>query len=167
MAKRTHMYRARVAWTGRGQSPSFRNHVRSYEMTADGKPAIAGSSEPVFRGDSARWNPEDLFVASLSSCHHLWYMGLCAAAGIEVLSYEDSAEGVMEEEAKNGAGQFVEVVLRPRVVLAPGSDVQKAEQLHHRAHENCFIARSVNFSVVHRPSTEIAPVSEQPAAHES
>ncbi len=87
-------------------------------------------------------------------------MGLCAAAGLVVLSYEDAAEGIMVEEEAGGAGQFVQVTLRPRVVLAPGSDSQKAESLHHTANENCFIARSVNFPVSHEPIVEVATRAE-------
>ena len=153
---RQHTYRMHLVWTGREASASFRNHVRSYTMTMPGKPAIAGSSDPVFRGDASRWTPEDLLVASLSSCHHLWYMGLCAAAGIVVVSYEDAAEGLMIEEGANGPGQFERVTLRPRVRLAPGADKQKAEQLHRMAHKHCFIARSVNFPVHHEPIVEFA-----------
>jgi organic hydroperoxide reductase OsmC/OhrA len=134
----------------------FGKHDRSYDLQAPGKPKIAGSSDAVFRGHPSRWNPEDLLVASLSACHHLWYMGLCAAAGIVVLAYEDAADGMMIEEEANGAGQFVHVTLRPRVTLAPGSDRQKALALHHTAHERCFIARSVNFPVEHAPIVEIA-----------
>jgi organic hydroperoxide reductase OsmC/OhrA len=134
---------------GRGtdKAVSFRNHNRSYQINSPGKPSIPGSSDPVFRGDASRWNPADLFLPSLSACHQLWYLGLCASAGIVVLAYEDAAEGMMIEEEAGGAGQFVQVTLRPRVTLAAGSDKEKAQALHHSAHENCFIARSVNFPV--------------------
>jgi organic hydroperoxide reductase OsmC/OhrA len=157
MAGQTHHYSTRLVWTGgKDSTGSFRNHVRAYEISAPGKPVIAGSSDAVFRGDAGRWNPEDLLVASLSACHKLWYMGLCAAAGIVVLAYEDAADGTMVEEEAGGGGQFVKVTLRPRVTLAPGSDRRKAESLHHTAHKNCFIARSVNFPVVHEPVVEVA-----------
>jgi organic hydroperoxide reductase OsmC/OhrA len=149
MTSRSHRYEARLIWTGGGSADAkaFRNHNRSYRLDAPGKPAIAGSSDAIFRGDTARWNPEDLLIASLSACHHLWYMGLCAAAGIVVLAYEDDADGEMIEEEVDGPGQFVRVTLRPRVVLAPGGDRAKALALHETAHQNCFIARSVNFPV--------------------
>ncbi len=158
MARREHHYRAHLVWTGGAdKTVSFRNHNRSYEINSQGKPSIPGSSDGVFRGDASRWNPEDLLVASLSACHQLWYLGLCAAAGIVVLAYEDEAEGTMEEEEHGGAGQFIRVTLRPRVTLAPGSDREKAMALHHTAHEKCFIARSVNFPVDHVPLVEVAP----------
>jgi organic hydroperoxide reductase OsmC/OhrA len=159
---RRHHYKTRLVWTG-GQHPvtSFRNHVRAYEISSPEKPTIMGSSDPVFRGDARRWNPEDLLVASLSACHKLWYMGLCAAAGIVVLSYEDDAEGMMMEEP-SGAGQFAWVTLRPAVTLAPGSDRQMAMSLHHKASANCFIARSMNFPVRHEPVVEIAETTSPP-----
>jgi organic hydroperoxide reductase OsmC/OhrA len=156
MADRRHHYSTHLVWTGAAETRSFRNHIRAYEVSAPGKPDIAGSSDPVFRGDATRWNPEELLVASLSACHKLWYMGLCAAAGIVVLAYEDRAEGTMVEQEAGGAGQFVQVTLRPHVTLAVGSDRQTAERLHEAAHAKCFIARSVNFPVVHEPVVEIA-----------
>jgi organic hydroperoxide reductase OsmC/OhrA len=158
MTHRQHRYRVQLRWTGNeGTDPvPFRNHLRAYQLSATGKPSIFGSSDTVFRGDSSRWNPEDLLVASLSACHQLWYLGLCAEAGIAVTAYEDEAEGVMEEERAGGAGQFTKVVLRPRVTVAPGADLKKAEALHHTAHERCFIARSVNFPVTHVPLVTMA-----------
>ena len=83
---------------------------------------------------------------SLAACHKLWYLHLCAEAGVVVTAYVDDATGIMEESA-DGGGQFVEVTLKPRVSLAPGSDAAKALSLHHEAHSKCFIARSVNFPV--------------------
>jgi organic hydroperoxide reductase OsmC/OhrA len=154
MAEKRHTYQVHLNWMGAGGS--FRNHDRSYELSAPGKPPIAGSSDAVFRGDSTKWNPEDLLVASLCACHQLWYLGLCAAAGIVVTGYEDDAEGVMVEASPGGAGQFEKLVLRPRVTLAPGSDLVEAARLHDVAHSNCFIARSVNFPVTHDAIVEIA-----------
>lgn len=155
---RLHHYRIGLTWTGNATTAeAFRKHDRSYQLTAPGKPPIAGSSDPVFRGDGSLWNPEDLLVASLSACHQLWYLGLCAAAGIIVLSYEDDAEGTMLEERPGGAGQFVRVTLRPRVILAPGSEMEKALALHNTAHEKCFVARSVNFPVDLDCVVDVAP----------
>lgn len=159
MGGRSHLYRTHLIWTGAdgdADAKAFRNHNRSYRVEASGKPDIAGSSDKIFRGDAARWNPEDMLVASLSACHHLWYMGLCAAAGIVVLAYEDDADGEMTEEEPGGAGQFVRVTLRPRVTLAPGADRGKALMLHETAHKNCFVARSVNFPVESEPTVVVA-----------
>ncbi|MBS0641834.1 MAG: OsmC family protein [Proteobacteria bacterium] len=151
MAPRSHIYRTHLTWTGADAGVAFRNHRRDHRITVAGKPPLEGSCDPIFRGDATRWNPEDLLVASLSACHQLWYLGLCAAAGVDVLSYEDAAEGTMVEESAGGAGQFTEVVLRPKVVVAAGTDLAKAVALHEAAHERCFIARSVNFPVRHDP----------------
>jgi len=145
---RRHSYTVTVTWTGNtgtGTS-SYRDYQRSYDISAAGKSSIAGSSDPAFRGEGARWNPEELLVASLSACHELWFLHLCADAGIVVEAYADQAAGIMDEAA-DGGGQFVEVVLRPRVRPAPGSDRDKIQLLHHEAHAKCFIARSVNFPV--------------------
>jgi organic hydroperoxide reductase OsmC/OhrA len=145
---RQHSYAVAVTWTGNtGTGTSgYRNYERSHDISASGKHTIPGSSDPAFRGDAARWSPEDLLVASLSACHKLWYLHLCAEAGVVVEAYVDEAVGVMEESA-DGGGQFIEVVLKPRVRIAQGCDQAKALALHHAAHAKCFIARSVNFPV--------------------
>jgi organic hydroperoxide reductase OsmC/OhrA len=141
-----HRYQATIAWTGnRGTGTNnYDAYSRDHEIQCPGKPVIAVSSDPAFRGDPNRYNPEELLVASISSCHMLWYLHLCADAGVIVTAYEDAAEGRMEETA-DGSGRFIEVVLRPNVTIAPGADAALAERLHARAHEKCFIANSVNF----------------------
>jgi organic hydroperoxide reductase OsmC/OhrA len=150
---RQHAYAVTVTWTGNTGTGTagYRAYERSHEISAAGKSMIAGSSDPSFRGDQTRWNPEELLVASLSACHQLWYLHLCAEAGVVVLAYMDEAVGVMKE-AGDGSGQFVEVTLRPRVSLAAGCDKAKAHSLHHDAHAKCFIARSVNFPVTCEPT---------------
>lgn len=149
---RRHSYTVTTTWTGNtGTGTSgYRDYARCHEISSTEKPSIPGSSDPAFRGDRTRWNPEELLVASLSACHKLWYLHLCAEAGVVVENYADEAVGVMEESA-DGGGQFVEVILRPRVELASGSDQAKARSLHHDAHAKCFIARSVNFPVKCEP----------------
>ena len=151
--QREHTYNINVEWTGNtGKGTSdYRSYRRDHEINVQGKPSILGSSDPKFRGDPARYNPEELLVSALSSCHMLWYLHLCADAGIVVVSYEDRAEGAMEESAE-GSGRFVRVTLRPHVRVK--TSVEKAELLHHRAHELCFIANSVNFPVYHQAVTE-------------
>jgi len=143
-----HRYRASITWTGNpGHDTSRRgDHSRNHEIAIAGKPTIAGSSDPGFRGDPARHNPEELLVASLSACHMLWYLALCGKAGIVVTAYVDHAEGTMVEDA-TGGGHFTNVVLRPEITLAPGSDRDRADALHHDAHEKCFVSQSVNFPV--------------------
>ena len=148
-----HRYSVVVEWTGNtGTGTSgYRDYQRRYEISAGTlKPPIPGSSDPTFRGDPARWNPEELLVASVSACHKLWYLHLCAEAGIVVVAYVDHAAGVMQE-TPDGSGSFTRVILRPKITLTAGSDMAKARELHHAAHAKCFIANSVNFPVEHEP----------------
>ncbi len=149
---REHRYSITIDWSGNlgSGTSSYRAYSRNYEIQAKGKPHIGGSSDPAFHGDAARWNPEELLVASLSSCHKLWYLHLAAEAGIIVTAYSDNTIGVMEERA-DGSGRFTQVVLRPTVTVANGSDMESAAALHRVAHEKCFIANSVNFPIVCEP----------------
>jgi organic hydroperoxide reductase OsmC/OhrA len=149
---REHRYSITVDWSGNlGSGTSgYNDYSRDHDIAATGKPHIRGSSDPAFRGDPARWNPEELLVASLSTCHKLWYLHLAAEHGIIVTAYTDQAEGVMEEQP-DGSGRFTRVVLRPTVTLMPGADRERANALHHVAHEKCFVANSVNFPVACEP----------------
>lgn len=152
-----HTYATSLRWSGnRGEgTASYRGYGREHVISAPGKPDLAASSDPAFRGDSSRWNPEELLVAALSSCHLLFYLHLCADAGVVVVDYEDDAGGVMVQGA-DGGGEFREVVLRPRVTVAEEAMVEAAVAQHARAHGLCFIARSVNFEVRHEPLVEAA-----------
>lgn len=154
----THEYKVQVTWTGnRGAGTSgYRAYSRAHEVSATGKAIIQGSSDPAFRGDPDRWNPEELLVASLSQCHMLWYLHLCATDGVVVTSYVDRPIGTMQESDGQG-GRFVEVVLRPRVTVAAPAMVARAEALHAEANRLCFIANSLNFPVRHRPEVVVEP----------
>ena len=156
MSGRTHRYELALVWTGnRGEgTASYRAYSRDHEVTADGRPAIPGSSDPAFRGDPARWNPEQLLVASLSECHLLEYLHLCSVSGVVVVAYEDNPDGVMTE-TEDGGGRFTEVTLRPLVTVADASMTDAALDLHGRAHELCFIASSVGFPVRHEPEIRL------------
>lgn len=156
MAHGEHKYHVEVLWTGnRGSGTSgYGTYGRDHLIRADHKPDIPGSSDPAFRGDPTRWNPEDLLVASASACHKLWYLHLCADAGIVVLDYVDRAEGTMEES--KGTGRFASIVLRPHVTIQRGGDPAEAERLHHVAHEKCYIANSVNFPITCEPAITVA-----------
>lgn len=145
-------YQARVVWTGNlGPGTSgYREYSRDHDIVIPGRPVISGSSEPAFRGDPSRQNPEGMLVASLSACHMLWYLHLCAMAGVVVMGYEDEASGTMSLDA-GGGGRFKSVELHPKVTVARASDMGKAEGLHKAAHEKCFIANSVNFPVSFYP----------------
>ena len=156
MAIRQHTYKVKVHWTGnRGSGTSgYSAYGRDHLIQAGQKQDIAGSSDPAFLGDATRWNPEDLLVASTSACHKLWYLHLCADAGIAVLSYTDEAQGTMVEGAR---GHFTEIVLRPHVVIRAEDDIELARQLHHTAHQQCFIANSLNFPVRCESTIHSAP----------
>ena len=162
-----HIYQTTTTWTGNtGQrTANYRSYVRGYEINADHKSAlILGSSDPAFRGDRARYNPEELLVASLSACHMLWMLHLCAEAGIVVTAYTDQATGIMSE-TEDGAGQFTEVTLRPQITITDAGKIAEAEALNSRAHHLCFIARSVNFPVKHEALiTATSVTSTSPAS---
>ncbi|HTV51869.1 MAG TPA: OsmC family protein [Steroidobacteraceae bacterium] len=164
---REHVYSLTVRWTGNTGSgtSAYRAYRRDHVVQAGQKPTIEGSSDPHFRGDPARWNPEELLLASLAACHQLWFLHLCAEAGIVVIAYEDEPLGWMSEHP-DGGGEFSRVLLRPRVTLqiAPGQALSpelqaRARQLHARAHALCFIARSVRFPVEHEAVVVAAPAA--------
>jgi organic hydroperoxide reductase OsmC/OhrA len=147
-----HHYKATTTWVGnRGQgTKEYKGYDRNHDIAIAGKELLKCSSDPNFRGDKSRQNPEDLLVASLSGCHMLWYLHLCCVNGVVVTEYVDEAVGVMQENP-DGSGQFTEVTLRPRVTVTEESMIAKADSLHHEANKLCFIARSVNFPVRHEP----------------
>ena len=150
---REHLYQTSLLWTGnKGQgTTSYRSYDRAYEIEVENKPVIKGSSDPAFRGDRTKYNPEELLVASLSSCHLLWYLHLCSEAGVIVVDYKDKAIGKMSE-TKTGSGRFTEVILQPEVVVTAESSLEQAKKLHDKTHEFCFIANSVNFPVLCQPT---------------
>ena len=152
----SHHYSLTTVWTGNtGKGTStYRDYERSYEVRFEGKPALAGSSDPKFRGDPTRYNPEDLLVASLSACHMLWYLHLCSEHKIVCTDYKDAAEGEMEITA--GVGKFTKVTLRPEVTITSDEGSKVAQELHERAHALCFIANSVNFPIELVPTIRVA-----------
>ena len=154
---RTHQYATTIIWTGnRGSGTStYRAYERSHDVFAPGRPILGGSSDPAFRGDAARWNPELLLLAALSQCHLLSYLHCSASAGVIVASYRDEATGTMTED-RHGGGRFTEVVLHPRVTVAEIAMIELAEQLHQNAAQKCFIAASVNFPVRHAVEVRVA-----------
>jgi organic hydroperoxide reductase OsmC/OhrA len=155
-AERKHHYSTTTRWTGNlGTGTSaYKAYSRSHEIDGAGKSApIAGSSDPVFRGDPERYNPEELLVGALSACHMLWVLHLCADAGIVITGYTDEASGEMVEHA-DGSGEFTRVVLRPRMQIADPARADEAKEIHHRAHAVCALARSMNFPVEHEVAVE-------------
>ncbi|WP_114239237.1 OsmC family protein [Dyella sp. C9] len=142
-----HQYQVEVTWTGNQGTgtKTYQGYGRDHEIRIAGKPVVQGSSDPLFRGDASKLNPEDMLVTALSTCHMLSYLHQAVLAGVVVTAYVDHAEGTMETSV-NG-GRFLEVVLRPVVTITAGSDAAKAEAAHEPAHHACFIANSVNFPV--------------------
>ena len=153
---RTHEYTAEIRWTGnRGTGTSgYRDYDRAHDVSAQGKATIAGSSDPAFRGDPARWNPEELLVASLAQCHMLWFLHLAAVNDVVVTGYVDRPQGTMLEQ-DDGAGQFTRVVLKPEVTVAEAFMSEHSQKLHDHAHAQCYVARSVNFPVLHEPTVHV------------
>lgn len=151
--KKQHDYSTIVRWTGnKGKGTSnYKEFERSHIISVESKHDIIGSSDPAFRGDKTKYNPEELLVASLSSCHMLWYLHLCSEAGVIVTDYVDNATGKMVETSNDGL-HFTEVVLNPIVKVVDSSMIEKANELHKKANELCFIANSVNFKVKHQPT---------------
>lgn len=145
-----HYYALTATWTGNtGTGTSgYRDYARDVTIEVTGKPTLLASADKPFRGDPSRWNPEDLLLASLSECHLLSYLHACVTAGVVVVSYRDHATGLMREDGAGG-GSFVEVTLRPEVVVAAASMVDAAERAHAQANAWCFIANSMNFPVRH------------------
>lgn len=149
---KTHEYSLNLQWTGNSGSgtSNYRSYERSHTISIPGKSTIEGSADPAFRGDASKFNPEELLLASLASCHMLWYLHLCADSGISVTSYSDDPSGTMTETA-SGSGKFTEVTLRPKVQITDPLRFEEARTLHKKANELCFIANSVNFPVNHEP----------------
>jgi organic hydroperoxide reductase OsmC/OhrA len=151
--ERTHHYPMTVHWTGNlGQGTStYRGYSRNHELSAEGKSSpIAGSSDPLFRGDRTRYNPEELIVGAASACHMLWFLHLAAEAGLSVLEYDDEPLGEQLEHA-DGSGEFVKIELRPRVVLSDPSREKEVNAVHQRVHEKCAVARSLRCEVTVAP----------------
>lgn len=150
-----HNYQISVEWTGNegNGTLNYKSFKRNHTIQAAGKyDGIAGSSDPAFLGDKSRYNPEDLFLSSLSACHMLWFLHLCSVHKIVVTAYLDKATGVMEE-TDNGSGRFTEVTLNPQVKVSEVNMIEKANQLHEEANKMCFIANSCNFKIGHNPNT--------------
>ncbi|GAB2977026.1 OsmC family protein [Actinotalea caeni] len=147
-----HSFSVNVTWTGAGSegTTSYTSYSRDHEVVVEGKPPLLGSADAAFRGDASRYSPEDLFVASLSQCHMLWALHMAARAGVVVVGYSDRATGTMRVESA-GAGQFIEVTLRPQLTVVGDVDEAVVAKIHDDAHAHCFIARSVNFPVRHVP----------------
>lgn len=143
-----HSYKVTIEWTGNtGQgTKDYRSYERSHSILSEKKTNLLCSSDPAFRGDPTKWNPEELLLSSLSSCHMLWYLHLCSEKKIVVTKYVDHAVATMAVES-TGAGRFQEATLYPIIEITDPSRISEAEKLHEGAHKKCFIANSINFPV--------------------
>lgn len=152
-----HHYKTALEWTGNtGKGTEhYRSYNRNHEISVTGKlHPIMGSSDPSFLGDASRYNPEELFLSAISSCHMLWYLHLCSVHQITLMEYIDNAAGIMEED-ENGSGRFTAVTLYPHVKVKDAAMIAKANALHEEANTMCFIANSCNFSIGHAPITTV------------
>lgn len=156
----THTYATHLIWHGNqgGGTSHYDGYGRDYRVLVEGKPALAGSADPAYRGDATLHNPEDLFLASLAACHMLSYLALCARRGVRVVEYEDRARGTLLTNS-DGGGRFESVTLCPVVTVAQGSDEALALQLHATAHARCFIANSCRTLLLHEPTVRVASAS--------
>ena len=148
-----HNYRLTLKWTGNlGEGTlTYRGYTRDHTISIEGKPDILASSDPSFRGNPQRYNPEEMLLASASSCHMLSYLHLCAVHKIVAVKYSDNPTGTMLESA-DGSGKFEEIMLNPVIVITEKAMIAKAIELHHDANKLCFIANSLNFPVKHHPA---------------
>lgn len=151
-----HRYSVAVQWTGNlgGGTSSYRSYSRDHDVLIPGLPVLKGSADPTFHGDRERYNPEQLLLAALAQCHMLSYLHVAVKHGVVVTGYRDDASGLMRLN-RDGSGQFERVTLNPHVAVADAAQAGLAASLHHEANQVCFIARSVNFPVEHRPVTVV------------
>ncbi len=150
---KNHHYHLTITWTGNlGEgTKSYKTYERDHTIEVSGKPVIPGTSEVSYLGNQTRYNPEELLVAALSSCHMLWYLHLCAVNSVVVTAYVDKATGTMQTDA-DGSGHFTEVILQPQITIAGSADESLLQQLQQKANHYCFIANSCNFPIRHQPS---------------
>lgn len=151
-----HYYKSNLEWSGNAGlgTSGYKSYERSYQVSVEGKPTLEGSSDPAFRGDKSKYNPEELFLASISSCHMLWYLHVCSVNNVIVVEYKDQAKGLMIEN-KDGSGQFESVTLYPSVVVQNESMIEQAMVLHQQANKMCFIANSCDFEIGHEVEVRV------------
>jgi len=152
-----HLFKAAINWTSnQNQEQSGRKfYSKSHQIKIEGKPVLDVSAAKAFKGDPELYNPEDLLLSSLVSCHMMSYLYVCSQNGIEVVDYSDNAEAILEV-APDGSGRFTEVRLNPKVKIANPDKIQEALELHTKANQLCFIANSCNFPVLHDATCETA-----------
>ncbi len=148
-----HLFRVKLDWLFPKKEAA--RYTKSHTITIEGKDVINVSAAKAFKGDPAFYNPEDLFLSSVVSCHMMSYLYVCKQHGIEVLSYSDKAEAILEV-LPNGSGRFIAIHLNPIVCIGMKEKIEEALSLHKEANQVCFIANSCNFPILHFPICEIA-----------
>jgi organic hydroperoxide reductase OsmC/OhrA len=146
-------HHATVVWTRTSPDFTYDTYNRAHEVRfKDGAIVLPSSSAPAFKGDAERVDPEEAFVASLSSCHMLTFLAICARKRLTLESYEDDAVGLLEK-AENGRLWMAHVTLKPRARFAAGTEIDatRLAEIHHNSHEQCFIANSVRTDVTVLP----------------
>lgn len=148
-----HIFKVALSWfsTEKVASPKSKVYSKSHHISIEGKSDLAISAAKAFKGDPSLYNPEDLLLSSLVSCHMMSYLYLCDQNNIEVISYTDHAEAILEVNS-DASGRFVEVILKPAVVILNPEQIALALDLHKKANQLCFIANSCNFPVMHMPT---------------
>nr|WP_315248104.1 OsmC family protein [uncultured Flavobacterium sp.] len=151
-----HHFKAHLKWTSKtDKEETSKFYSKTHQIKIEGKPILDVSAAKAFKGDPELYNPEDLLLSSLVSCHMMSYLYVCSQNGIEILEYTDNAEATLEVTA-DGSGRFTEVRLHPKVKIANADKMQEALELHIKANQLCFIANSCNFPVLHNATCETA-----------
>jgi organic hydroperoxide reductase OsmC/OhrA len=153
-SKMKHLFKAELNWTSKKEDSSSKNSSKNHQIKIEGKPVLGVSAAKAFKGDPSLYNPEDLLLSSLVSCHMMSYLYVCSQSGIEVLEYSDNAEATLEV-SPDGSGRFIEAKLFPKVKISNPDQIELALDLHFKANQLCFIANSCNFPVLHEASCEV------------
>ncbi|MGV0957916.1 OsmC family protein [Empedobacter falsenii] len=145
-----HLFKVALNWMKKDNISSSlsRIYTKSHHISIEGKPDLEVSAAKAFKGDPNLYNPEDLLLSSLTSCHMMSYLYCCMQYKIEVISYQDHSEATLQVNP-DGSGKIVKVDLFPEIIISDSSQIELALSLHKKANELCFIANSCNFPVYH------------------
>ena len=151
-----HLFKAKLNWNSIPKEviTNTKRYTKTHQIAIDGKEILNVSAAKAFKGDPNLYNPEDLLLSSVVSCHMMSYLYVCSQNDITVVSYQDNAEGTLEV-LENGSGRFVEIRLNPSVIIKEKEKIAQALSLHTKASELCFIANSCNFPILHFASCEV------------
>jgi len=138
-------FKINLTWNPQDKKFTYKEYSRFYTIRCENKPDFLGTAAPEYSGSHYHYNPEEMLIMALSACHMLSYLAYASNSKVEVLTYEDNAEGTLYQEDKKI--KFKEVTLKPNISITKESNLERAQELHKKAHEACFIANSVNFTV--------------------